>query len=339
MLSPWRRRRRGRRCPRATSRRRNAAIRKSLTPPRSERCPAGSGLRASPSSPAPPPSSRSLSSSSSGRPSSAQVKAAMLAAGCTYRDVTPLPPKKDPHDTIGGYHADVPSLSTPTKGLWSTSPPSGGAHYPLLGGLGLLHLRRQPPAGRPQRGARRRDHLVGPEGPAVDDRELRPSTTSSPDGMFGTPVREPRQQDRTHRLDREPGRPTTSRRSLRDRATSRSARASTRTRSPPSATPTAARAPRGSRSSDDEPGHGPDAVAPAPERGARGLPRSAPLGPSVVRLSRSPCPGTARASGCRLPLVPFWREMPTVTVWPGFSPASAVPSWFDEVVSAVPLTA
>jgi hypothetical protein len=65
-----------------------------------------------------------------GSSASASPKATMLAAGCTYRDVLPKPPKKDPHDTIGGYHADVPSLSTPTKGLWSTSPPSGGAHYP-----------------------------------------------------------------------------------------------------------------------------------------------------------------------------------------------------------------
>ena len=63
----------------------------------------------------------------------------MLAAGCTYRDVQPLPPKKDPHDTIGGYHADVPSLSTPDQGALEHLPPSGGAHYRLLGGLGLLH--------------------------------------------------------------------------------------------------------------------------------------------------------------------------------------------------------
>jgi hypothetical protein len=60
---------------------------------------------------------------------SASPKAAMLAAGCTYRDVPPKPPKKDPHNTLGGYHADVPTLTTSTKGLWSTDPPSGGAHY------------------------------------------------------------------------------------------------------------------------------------------------------------------------------------------------------------------
>ena len=38
-------------------------------------------------------------------------------------------PPKDPNGTNGGYHADVPTLATPTKGLWSTDPPSGGAHY------------------------------------------------------------------------------------------------------------------------------------------------------------------------------------------------------------------
>jgi hypothetical protein len=56
--------------------------------------------------------------------STSNVKAAMLAAGCTYRDVPPLPPK----DTVN-YHADVPKLTTSMKGLWSTFPPSGGGHY------------------------------------------------------------------------------------------------------------------------------------------------------------------------------------------------------------------
>jgi Protein of unknown function (DUF3105) len=65
--------------------------------------------------------------SSSSSVGSSSAKAAMLAAGCTYRDVKPLPAKRDPTN----YHADVPTLSTPTKGLWSTNPPSGGAHYGL----------------------------------------------------------------------------------------------------------------------------------------------------------------------------------------------------------------
>ena len=190
MLSAWRRKRRGRRCPRAQSRRRNAAIRNSLTPPRSERCPAGSGLRASPWSRGAAAILALLSSSSSGRPSSASVKAVMLAAGCTYRDVAPLPPKKDPHDTIGGYHADVPSLSTPTKGALEHLAALRRRALPLLGGLGLLHLRRQPPPGRAQRGARWRDHVVGPEGLCRDDREAaRPSTTAPRTACSGRPTR------------------------------------------------------------------------------------------------------------------------------------------------------
>ena len=57
--------------------------------------------------------------------SEASVAKAMTSAGCTYKSVPPKPPKKDPTN----YHADVPKLTTSTKGLWSTFPPSGGAHY------------------------------------------------------------------------------------------------------------------------------------------------------------------------------------------------------------------
>ena len=128
-----------------------------------------------------------LSSSSSGRPSSAQVKAVMLAAGCTYRDVLPLPPKKDPHDTIGGYHADVPSLSTPTKGLWSTSPPSGGAHYPYWAVWGFYTS-----AVNPRRVVHNEEHggvimWWGPKVSAATIAKLEAFYNTSPDGMFGTP--------------------------------------------------------------------------------------------------------------------------------------------------------
>jgi hypothetical protein len=54
------------------------------------------------------------------------VAAAMRAAGCTYRDVVPLPPK---NLTSADYHEDFPTLSTP--GRWATWPPSGGGHYRL----------------------------------------------------------------------------------------------------------------------------------------------------------------------------------------------------------------
>jgi Protein of unknown function (DUF3105) len=63
---------------------------------------------------------------SGGKSSAANVKATMLAAGCTYEDKLPKPP----HDKVN-YHADVPTLTTSMKGLWSTFPPSGGGHYQL----------------------------------------------------------------------------------------------------------------------------------------------------------------------------------------------------------------
>jgi hypothetical protein len=56
------------------------------------------------------------------------VKKAMLAAGCSDRNVKPLPPTKDPTGIHGGYHEDSPTLASKVK--WSTSPPSGGGHYP-----------------------------------------------------------------------------------------------------------------------------------------------------------------------------------------------------------------
>jgi hypothetical protein len=60
-----------------------------------------------------------LSGSSS---ASEDAATALKAAGCTLRDVKPLPPKnKD-------YHTDVPTLTTDVK--WATNPPSAGAHFP-----------------------------------------------------------------------------------------------------------------------------------------------------------------------------------------------------------------
>jgi hypothetical protein len=59
-----------------------------------------------------------------GSSKSKDAASALKAAGCTLRDVKPLPPK---HDTVSGYHQDVPTLTTKVK--WSTDPPSAGAHY------------------------------------------------------------------------------------------------------------------------------------------------------------------------------------------------------------------
>jgi hypothetical protein len=60
---------------------------------------------------------------SSGR----SVAATMTAAGCTYRDAAPYPPKDAA--TNNNYHDDFPTLTA--KPHWSTFPPSAGGHYRL----------------------------------------------------------------------------------------------------------------------------------------------------------------------------------------------------------------
>jgi hypothetical protein len=127
------------------------------------------------------------SAGGSSRPSAADVKAAMLSAGCTYRDVKPYPPKKDPTDQIGGYHADVPKLTTPTKGLWSTSPPSGGAHYPYWAVWGFYTN----PV-NPRRVVHNEEHggviiWWGPKVPQSEITKLQAFYNEAPNGMFGTP--------------------------------------------------------------------------------------------------------------------------------------------------------
>jgi hypothetical protein len=126
-------------------------------------------------------------SSGGGAGSTAPVKAAMLAAGCTYRDVLPKPPKKDPTDQIGGYHADVPSLTTPTKGLWSTSPPSGGAHYQLWAVWGFYLT-----AVNPRQVVHDEEHGAvviwwGPKVSKATIAQLQGFYDQQTDGVFGTP--------------------------------------------------------------------------------------------------------------------------------------------------------
>jgi hypothetical protein len=111
------------------------------------------------------------------------AKAAMLAAGCTYRDVKPFPPRKQK----GNYHADVPSLSTSTKGLWSTSPPSGGGHYPLWAVWGFY---RTPV--NPRQVVHNEEHGAvvlwwGPKVPKSTVDQLQAFYNQQPDGVFGTP--------------------------------------------------------------------------------------------------------------------------------------------------------
>jgi Protein of unknown function (DUF3105) len=122
--------------------------------------------------------------SSSSAAGSASVKSAMISAGCTYRDVKPFPPKKDPTN----YHADVPTLSTPTKGLWSTFPPSGGAHYGLWAVWGFY---RQPVNVRQVVHNEEHGAIVlwwGPKVPASTVNQLEAFYQQQPDGVFGTPI-------------------------------------------------------------------------------------------------------------------------------------------------------
>jgi hypothetical protein len=113
----------------------------------------------------------------------AGVKKALAAGGCKYRTVKPLPPKKDKSN----YHTDVPSLSTPTKGLWSTSPPSAGAHYGLWAVWGFY---RQPV--NPRQVVHNEEHggviiWWGPKVPSATVDQLETFYAQKPEAMFGTP--------------------------------------------------------------------------------------------------------------------------------------------------------
>jgi hypothetical protein len=127
------------------------------------------------------------SSGSSSGTSVAQVTEAMAAAGCTYKQVAPYPPKHDPKGLNGGYHLDVPSLKTPTEGLWSTSPPSGGAHYPEWAVWGFYTS----PV-NPRMVVHNLEHGAvviwwGPKVPQSQIDKLHAFYNQQTDGMFGTP--------------------------------------------------------------------------------------------------------------------------------------------------------
>jgi hypothetical protein len=118
----------------------------------------------------------------------AAVAKAMTGAGCTYKSVPPKPPKKYPSGEKGGYHADVPSLTTPTKGLWSTFPPSGGAHYGLWA---IWSFYRQPVD--PRQVVHNEEHggviiWWGPDVPSSTVDQLEAFYQQKPEGMLGTPV-------------------------------------------------------------------------------------------------------------------------------------------------------
>jgi hypothetical protein len=113
--------------------------------------------------------------------SSASLQKTMIAAGCTYRDVPPLPPKKDPTN----YHADVPTLTSKVK--WSTSPPSAGAHYGIWAVWGFY---RSPV--NPRQVVHNEEHGAvviwwGPKVPSSTVDQLEAFYNQQPDGVFGTP--------------------------------------------------------------------------------------------------------------------------------------------------------
>jgi hypothetical protein len=110
------------------------------------------------------------------------VASTMTAAGCTYRQVVPLKPTTK----TGGYHGDVPTLSTKVK--WSTFPPSAGAHYQLWAVWGFY---TQPV--NPRQVVHNEEHGAvvmwwGPKVPTSTVNKLQKFYDSSPGGMFGTPI-------------------------------------------------------------------------------------------------------------------------------------------------------
>jgi len=127
----------------------------------------------------------------SSKSSAANVRATMLAAGCTYEDVAPKPPK----DKVN-YHADVPTLSTPMNKLWNTFPPAAGAHYGLWAVWGFYTA----PV-NPRQVVHDEEHGAivmwwGPKVPASTVRQLQafynePVSGGAGDGMFGTPLDQP----------------------------------------------------------------------------------------------------------------------------------------------------
>jgi len=127
--------------------------------------------------------SNSSTTTTTAADSSASVMRTMLAAGCTYRDVKPLPPKRDKTN----YHADFPTLTSPTRGLWSTSPPSGGSHYGLWAYWGFYTT----PV-NPRQVVHNEEHGAvviwwGPKVPKPTVAKLQAFYNQQPDGMFGTP--------------------------------------------------------------------------------------------------------------------------------------------------------
>jgi hypothetical protein len=113
--------------------------------------------------------------------SSVSVRATMVAAGCTYADVKPFPPK----DKLN-FHADSPTLTSKVK--WATFPPSAGGHYGLWAVWGFYTS----PV-NPRQVVHDEEHggvilWWGPKVPASTVNQLQAFYNASPVAMFGTPI-------------------------------------------------------------------------------------------------------------------------------------------------------
>ncbi len=131
-----------------------------------------------------------LSSSGSGRPSTAQVK----AVDARRRLHLPRRPAVAAEEGPARHDRRLPRRRAdaldPDQGALEHLAALRRRATTPLGGLGLLHLAGQPAAGRAQRGARRRRDVVGAEGLGRDGREARrPSTTPRRTACSGRPTR------------------------------------------------------------------------------------------------------------------------------------------------------
>jgi hypothetical protein len=125
-----------------------------------------------------------LSGKSNGTNDAAVAKA-MAAAGCTIRNVKPLPPTQDKTGSRGGYHLDAPKLTSKVK--WATDPPSGGGHYALWAVWGFY---TEPV--NPVQLAHNEEHggvimWWGSKVPSSEVDKLSAFYQSSPEGVVGTP--------------------------------------------------------------------------------------------------------------------------------------------------------
>ena len=173
----------------------------------------------------------------------------MTAAGCTFKTVKALRPG-------GAAHARQQPHRRSSRG---TRPAVERPALSAVGGLGLLHRAGQPADGRAQRGARRRDPLVGPEGPG--SRRWRSCTRSTTSTRPACSARRTRTLGSKVAITAWTGNPRTTSRTATSAGPHRGLPAlhvcRPRRRSRRSATRTAATAPRASRSQQRQAGHGP----------------------------------------------------------------------------------